>query len=97
MGELISGREAAACGLVNRAIPRADLEEETHTMAQRLADGPPIAMSLVKDALYAATTPHMDNAALLEILSASVNHYTEDKNKGLEAFFSKKKPEFERT
>ncbi len=94
LGELMSGEAAAGCGLVTRAVPREDLSAQADAMAQLLAKNPPIAMSLIKDALHTTATPHFDNANLIEILSASVNHYTKDKKEGLAAFFEKRKPKF---
>ncbi len=94
LGELMTGVEAEAVGLVNRAVPREDLKGEAAALVQKLAENPPVAMSLVKDALYAAATPHEAGHSLMEILSASVNHYTEDKKEGLAAFLEKRKPHF---
>jgi enoyl-CoA hydratase/carnithine racemase len=94
LGDLMSGVEAEAAGLVNRAVPRENLKDEAAGMVQKLAENPPVAMSLVKDALYAAATPHEASHSLMEILSASVNHYTEDKKEGLAAFLDKRKPNF---
>lgn len=94
LGKLMSGEEAAACELVNRVVAKENLLAEASTLAKRLADNPPIAMSLVKDALYSAATPNLDSDTLVEILSASVNHYTKDKKEGIEAFFAKRKPQF---
>lgn len=94
LGKLMSGEEAAACELVNRVVAKENLLAEASTLAKRLADNAPIAMSLVKDALYSAATPHLDSDTLVEILSASVNHYTKDKKEGIEAFFAKRKPQF---
>ncbi len=94
LGDLMSGEEAAACNLVNWAVPGEELVQRTHVIAGRLADNPPIAMSLVKDSLYSTSVPHIESASLNEILSASVNHYSEDKKEGLDAFFAKRKPRF---
>lgn len=94
LGELIDGETAQDWGLVNRAVPVQSLDETVAQWARKLARKPPVAMSLVKDALYAAAAPHGSNDALTEILSASVNHYTEDKKEGLAAFFEKRTPEF---
>lgn len=94
LGKLMSGEEAAACELVNRVVAKENLLAEASTLAKRLADNAPIAMSLVKDALYSAASPHLDSDTLVEILSASVNHYTKDKKEGIEAFFAKRKPQF---
>lgn len=94
LGNLITGQEAADCGLVNWVSEKENLGADAAALAAQLADSAPVAMSLVKDALYNAATPHFDNAAFIEILSASVNHYTEDKKEGLAAFFEKRKPQF---
>ncbi|RUA02975.1 MAG: crotonase [Deltaproteobacteria bacterium] len=94
LGELMTGAEAEAAGLVNRAVDREELGKEVDILARKLVAQPPIAMSLVKDALYAAATPHEAGHCLMEILSASVNHYTEDKKEGLAAFLEKRKPDF---
>jgi len=94
LGDLMNGEEAAACNLINWAVPDEDLLHRTQALAERLADNPPIAMSLVKDTLYCSSMPHIESASLTEILSASVNHYSEDKKEGLDAFFAKRKPRF---
>lgn len=94
LGSLITGIEAEKIGLVNWVFPKKTLLEETELLIKKLAGQPPIAMSLVKDSLYAAATPHEVSASLMEILSASVNHYTEDKKEGLAAFRDKRKPDF---
>jgi 1,4-dihydroxy-2-naphthoyl-CoA synthase len=80
--------------LVNWVYPEASLREEADLLIKKLVAQPPVAMSLVKDALYVAATPHEASAGLMEILSASVNHYTEDKKEGLAAFRAKRKPNF---
>jgi len=94
IGETMDGKAAQACNLVNMAVPDQQLSEKTETMAGKLAANPPIAQSLVKDALISAAAPHGGNDALMEILSASVNHFTEDKKEGIEAFFAKRDPCF---
>ncbi|MFO7884705.1 MAG: enoyl-CoA hydratase/isomerase family protein [Desulfobacteraceae bacterium] len=94
MGESITGKQARECRLVNYAVEESQLEDKTREIAQKLAGSPPIAVSLVKDAMYSAAAPHVDTTALMEILSASVNHYTEDKKEGIKAFFEKRAPHF---
>jgi enoyl-CoA hydratase/carnithine racemase len=94
LGDLMDGEKAGDCNLVNFVVSNEELADKTEALANRFVNNPPIAMSLVKDALYSASAPNVDNSALMEILSASVNHYTEDKKEGIEAFFSKRKPTF---
>ena len=94
LGTLITGAEAETKGLVNWSFPEKTLWLEAELLVKKLADQPPIALSLIKDALYAAAAPHETNDSLMEIISASVNHYTEDKKEGLAAFLAKRKPDF---
>ncbi len=94
LGRLMTGAEAAAKGLVNWVFPEHTVGSEAEVVVKKLAKQPPVALSLIKDALYAAAAPHEANACLMEILSASVNHYTEDKREGLAAFLAKRTPDF---
>lgn len=93
LGDLLDGAEAARIGLIHRVCPSGTHLDEAISFAQRLAEGPPVALSLMKDALYANSCAS-EGARLLEVLSASVNHYTQDKREGLQAFFEKRSPEF---
>jgi enoyl-CoA hydratase len=47
-GEPLSGREAADAGLVNRAVPFAELEGEVMRCARRLASNPPSQLAAMK-------------------------------------------------
>ena len=47
-GKPLSGREAADCGLINRAVPFAELEAEVHRTARQLASIPLSQLSAMK-------------------------------------------------
>jgi len=47
-GEPLSGREAADVGLINRAVPFAELEDEVMGLARRLAGNPPSQLAAMK-------------------------------------------------
>jgi enoyl-CoA hydratase/carnithine racemase len=94
LGDLLSADEALACGLVSRVAEPSQVLAEGLALAERLASGPPVALSLMKDALYANACGDSKAMALVEVLSASVNHYTQDKKEGLQAFFEKREPRF---
>ncbi len=94
MGDLIDGREAERIGLVNRVVDKPELDDIVDDMARKLIRKAPLAMAFVKEAFSLNAVPHRETATMLEILGASVNHYTQDKLEGLQAFFEKRTPEF---
>jgi enoyl-CoA hydratase/carnithine racemase len=94
-GDLIDGKTARELNLVNRCFENIeDMEKEAIIFAKKICDNAPIAVSLIKECFYKNINLGIEEAGLLEILSASVNHYTEDKKEGIRAFFEKRKPEF---
>ena len=88
---------AARClelGLVNRVVPAERLAEETARWASRLAALPPLAVRLVKQAVY-----HGDRSDLATALEREAEHQlicfrSEDTTEGLAAFATKRDPVF---
>ncbi len=52
-GQPLSAQDALAAGMLNRVVPRAQLEEATLAFARTIADKPAFALKLAKDALNA--------------------------------------------
>lgn len=50
-GERMSASEAHAIGMVNRILPRAELDAGTQALAEKIAEAPPFALRLVKRSL----------------------------------------------
>ena len=55
-GDTIDAREAWRLGLVNRVVPRAELEARTRELADRVALVPPVTAQTVKDTLNQTAT-----------------------------------------
>lgn len=93
-GRRIDAREAVALGLVNRAVPRAELDAAVDALAQGLAQKSPAVLRLGRRAFHAMSDMGLDQA--LEYLSAmlSVNALAEDAMEGVAAFFEKRKPQW---
>jgi len=71
----LGAREAMEHGLVNRVVPRAELETETMAYAQRVAENDPFQLRMIKLAVNQAQdaqgfTPHIYGAHALHMLSS---------------------------
>ena len=92
--EILSSDAALQCGLVDRVVADAQLQDEALALARRLADGPTVAYAQIKRLfLRAATAPleaQLDDEALtLARVSASA-----DAQEGVAAIVEKRKPRF---
>ena len=89
-------RAAAAerMGLINRVLPAADLERDAMAFAQRLAQGPTVALGRLRRLMR--TSFERDLSGQLDAESAAFREcaLTEDFRLGIDAFFAKKAPAF---
>jgi 2-(1,2-epoxy-1,2-dihydrophenyl)acetyl-CoA isomerase len=93
--EVLTGAEAAAFGLVNRAVPADELDEAVDDWARRLAAGPPLALSMTKRLLNSGSLVSLSQALEDEARSQTVNFGTEDTKEAMRAFAEKRDPNFE--
>jgi enoyl-CoA hydratase/carnithine racemase len=93
-GESIPAREALEIGLVSRVVPRADLEDQTATLAARLAGFSPTALAIAKEAAY--TIEDMEYGKSLRYLRELITlvGLSDDAREGIAAFFAKRPPEW---
>lgn len=93
-GRRIDAAQAVAIGLVNRAVPRAALDEAVGTLAAELAGKSPAIVRLGKRAVNQTRDVALGPA--LELLAAqlSVNSLAEDALEGVAAFLEKRPPEW---
>lgn len=94
-GRKLSGSEAAALGLVARAVPAAELHDTAREIARTIAAGPTRALSLACDLIDRAA----DGATLADILAAEatsqgIAFQTADLHEGVAAFKEKRAPVF---
>jgi 2-(1,2-epoxy-1,2-dihydrophenyl)acetyl-CoA isomerase len=92
--DIISAKEAAELGLVNRVVPAAELDAFVDDWAARLAAGPPIALSMTKRLLTNSFAMSMDEAVEAEGMAQTVNSGTEDAPEAIRAFLEKREPHF---
>lgn len=93
-GRVVEAAEAGALGLVNKVVPPEQLLPEALALARELAQGPPLALGLLKSIVN--RTFETDFLTLLEeeALAQDLCLQTEDHREGVRAFFEKRKPEF---
>jgi 2-(1,2-epoxy-1,2-dihydrophenyl)acetyl-CoA isomerase len=76
--DIISAKEAAEMGLVNRVVPADQLDAFVDEWATRLAAGPPLALAMTKRLLTNSFSMTMDEALDAEGMAQTVNGGTED-------------------
>ena len=94
LGRALSGSEAAAWGLVHRAVPADEVEAEAEALVARLAGGPTVALGLTKWLLRAGQTETLPAQLHNEALALELSSRSEDFREGLAAFGEKRPPEF---
>ena len=91
-GDRISAAEAERLGLINYAVPAAELDAKVDALVAKVAAMSPAVVRLGRDAFYAMSDMGFDQA--LDYLQAmlTVNVGTEDAVEGVRAFLEKREP-----
>jgi len=92
--EMMSGERALEVGFVNAVVPAAELDDAVSTLAQSIAAGPPIALSMTKRELDNAGSSSLAHALETEALAQAVNVHTEDLGEALSAYVERRTPDF---
>jgi enoyl-CoA hydratase/carnithine racemase len=96
-GRMLSGREAAALGLVNGSVPAAELLEQTRKAARAAASGPTAAFRESKRIVerLSGGAPTLDQVLDLEAEAQGRASRTADYREGIAAFQEKREPRFQ--
>jgi 2-(1,2-epoxy-1,2-dihydrophenyl)acetyl-CoA isomerase len=95
LGERIYAPEAKEIGLINFAVPEAQLREETDKLVQRLCKGPTLGYGLIKKLMYSSFDHSLLQQGHLEgELYGGSALQTADVKDGLKAFFQHRPPNF---
>jgi 2-(1,2-epoxy-1,2-dihydrophenyl)acetyl-CoA isomerase len=95
LADIISAKEAADIGIVNRVVAAGDLDAFVADWAERLAAGPPIALSLTKAMLNHSFGVSFDQAVEDEARAQTVNLGTDDAAEAMAAFSERREPRFQ--
>jgi cyclohexa-1,5-dienecarbonyl-CoA hydratase len=92
-GDSINAKEAERIGLINLAVPEAQLAEEVEKFINRLADKSPVALKWAKRAVLAGINLDFEQALQKsEVIYKGDLMNTHDANEGLTAFMEKRQP-----
>ncbi|MBI2872202.1 MAG: enoyl-CoA hydratase/isomerase family protein [Chloroflexi bacterium] len=91
---MVGAQEALAIGLVSRVVPDAELMSAAMELAQEIAKGPPIALSLTKRAVWRGLEDTLENIAMAEERDNDRLRITEDRAEGFRSFLEKREPVF---
>jgi len=94
MGERLPAEKALEWGLVNRVHDDAALTEETMKLAHELANGPTIALSLIRKLYWESPDNSFEDQLNLEFESQRIAGGAEDFGEGVTAFLEKRPAKF---
>jgi 2-(1,2-epoxy-1,2-dihydrophenyl)acetyl-CoA isomerase len=94
LGERLPAEKALEWGLVNRVFDDAVLMEETLKMAHDLANGPTLALSLIRKLYWDSTENSFEDQINLEVQSQRIAGGSTDFKEGVSAFLEKRPAKF---
>jgi len=94
MGDTIDAREAERLGIVNKVVPHQELMNATMELARRIANGPSVAIELIKRGVYKGAVNDLESQLDYESLAQRICFQTEDFKEGVASFAQRRSPEF---
>lgn len=93
-GDRINAQEALRIGLVNRVVPPDQLMPTVMELANRLAEGPPLALAMSKKFIYEGFQKIFDEMIVKEAQYQTQLYASEDHREAAASFLEKRKPVF---
>jgi enoyl-CoA hydratase/carnithine racemase len=93
-GDMLSAADAVEYGLVNRAVPAADLLPQAIALAEKIAAKSPLTVAIGKRAFYAQAEMPLSEAYSYAAQVMVDNMMTRDAEEGIGAFLGKRPPEW---
>lgn len=94
LGEKISAEQAKNIGIINRVVDDDLLMDEVHTVALKLAEGPDMALGLMKKLVNRSVLAEINETLELEGFAQGMCFESANFKEGVKAFFEKRKPIF---
>ncbi|MDF8334903.1 enoyl-CoA hydratase/isomerase family protein [Novosphingobium cyanobacteriorum] len=93
-GDPILARDAAELGLINQAVPMADLDDIAYGMAERLAKGATVAINLTKQAINLPLRRQFEGMVDASVFFEAISAMSDDHREAVMAFLEKRPPQF---
>lgn len=91
-GEMLDAVRALELGIVNKVVPAEEVIPVAKEWAKKLAQKPPVALQMVKQAVNAGSNTDIESGLIIEAACFGNAFSTEDRKEGLNAFVEKRKP-----
>ncbi|MFF5564862.1 enoyl-CoA hydratase/isomerase family protein [Streptomyces sp. NPDC012623] len=85
-GRQVRADEALSMGLVDRVVPAAEVYEQAHAWAAKLAQGPALALRAAKESVDAGLETDLESGLTIERTSFAGLFATEDRERGMRSF-----------
>jgi 2-(1,2-epoxy-1,2-dihydrophenyl)acetyl-CoA isomerase len=95
LGRELSGEEAAAWGLVHRAVPAGELDTVAHDLVDQLAHGPTVTLGLTKWLVHQGTGLDLERHLASEAFAMELSSRSSDFREGMAALREKRPPRFD--
>lgn len=92
--KIIDAKEAEKIGLINKAVPAQELDNEVNTLAKQLAEGPTVAFGIAKKIINKGLSMDLSSVLECEAFGQTIAGTTQDAQEGVIAFLEKRKAEF---
>ncbi|MGB3869724.1 MAG: enoyl-CoA hydratase-related protein [Flavobacteriales bacterium] len=94
LADKLAASKAAELGMIWKAVPDAELENEVMTVARKLATMPTLAIALTKYALNRSQGSNLEQHLLVEAELQAIAGRSQDSKEGVAAFLQKRKATF---
>jgi 2-(1,2-epoxy-1,2-dihydrophenyl)acetyl-CoA isomerase len=95
LGRPVTGSDAAAWGMIHRAVPAPDLDAAADKLVSELAAAATVAVGLTKRSIHSALDGGIVDAMADEAMALELSSRTADFREGLAAFRDRRDPSFE--
>jgi 2-(1,2-epoxy-1,2-dihydrophenyl)acetyl-CoA isomerase len=94
LGRPVSGADAAAWGMIHRAVPDGELGSAVDGLVTELAGAATVAVGLAKHCIHRSLALGLDEAMVLEAHALELASRSPDFKEGMRAFTERRDPEF---